>query len=116
MAFPRLLSILANKLNPSGTLTTAGGGTGRTDGVAVNVSGTVATANGGTGLTSPGASGNVLVSDGANWTSGSAAPTTAQVLSATAGASVGDVGTYAFFKYSHHINHEFYSRQYLCRV
>jgi hypothetical protein len=41
----------------------------------------------------------VLTSNGSTWTSAAApssAPTTAQVLTATAGASVGAVGTYAF--------------------
>ena len=58
MAFPRLLSILANKLNATGQvpLTTA-------------VTGTLPTANGGTGLAAPGTSGNVLKSNGTNWTS-----------------------------------------------
>ena len=88
-----------------------------TTGTASNVTGTVAVANGGTGsttltlnnvvlgngtsavqLVAPSTSGNVLTSNGTTWqstTPASSAPTTAQVLSATAGASVGAVGTYA---------------------
>lgn len=44
-----------------------------TTGNAANVTGTVAAANGGTGLTSPGASGNVLTSNGTTWVSQSPA-------------------------------------------
>lgn len=47
-----------------GPITTAG---------TITIAGTLDTANGGTGLTSPGASGNVLTSDGTDWIS--AAPT-----------------------------------------
>jgi hypothetical protein len=39
-------------------------------GTATNVTGIVAAANGGTGLSSPGTAGNVLVSTGSGWTSG----------------------------------------------
>jgi hypothetical protein len=61
----------------TGTLTAAAGivanvtgnVTGDVSGTASNVTGTVAAANGGTGLTSPGTSGNVLTSDGTDWTS-----------------------------------------------
>jgi len=57
----------------TGTLTAAAGIvaniTGDVSGTAANVTGTVAVANGGTGLTSPGTSGNVLTSDGTDWTS-----------------------------------------------
>jgi len=84
------LSQLANNLNTAGQLDA-------TDGL----TGAVPVANGGTGLTSVGTSGNVLTSNGSSWVSSappSPAPTTAQVLSATAGASVGDVGTYAFLR------------------
>lgn len=58
MAFPRLLSILANKLNASGQVPLS---TGTTE--------TLTTARGGTNITAAGASGNVLTSDGTNWTS-----------------------------------------------
>jgi hypothetical protein len=53
------LSQFANKVNTSGQadLTTA-------------VTGTLPQGNGGTGLTTPGTSGNVLMSDGTNWVSG----------------------------------------------
>lgn len=37
--------------------------------ISTDVSGVLPAANGGTGLSSPGANGNVLVSDGTNWTS-----------------------------------------------
>jgi hypothetical protein len=82
------LSQFANKVNTSGQadLTTA-------------VTGTLPVANGGTGITSAGSNGNVLTSNGSTWTSAappSSAPTTAQVLTATAGASVGAVGTYSY--------------------
>ena len=63
-------------------------------------SGTAVTAaQGGTGLTSAGTAGNLLTSDGTTWTSAAApssTPTTAQVLTAIAGATAGAVGTYAF--------------------
>jgi len=95
----------------SGVLPVANGGTGTSSGI-------LPVANGGTGTTSltannvllgngtsapqfvaPGTSGNVLTSNGTTWSSAaptSSAPTTTQVLNATAGASVGAVGTYAF--------------------
>jgi hypothetical protein len=80
------LSQFANKVNTSGeaSLTTA-------------VTGTLPVANGGTGITSAGSNGNVLTSNGTAWVSSappSSAPTTAQVLTATAGASANDVGSY----------------------
>jgi hypothetical protein len=56
-------------------------------------SGTVAVARLGSGT--PG-TGNFLRGDGSWQTVPTSAPTTAQVLSATAGASAGDVGTYAW--------------------
>ena len=57
------LSQFANKVNLSGQadLTTA-------------VTGTLPQGNGGTGLTTPGTSGNVLMSDGTNWVSGTIYP------------------------------------------
>jgi hypothetical protein len=97
----------------SGTtgLVTGGGDTGileiQTNGVTaatVNASQILSLVNalpagsGGTGLTSVGASGNVLTSNGTSWTSAAPVagdPTTAQVLSANAGAEFGAVGTYA---------------------
>ena len=58
------------------------------------------TASGTVIATAPGTSGNVLTSNGTTWESvalpAPAAPTTAQVLSATAGATAGAVGTYAY--------------------
>ena len=69
------------------------GGTGASTLTANNVilgNGTSAVA-----FVAPGTNGNVLTSNGTTWTSASATLTTAQVLSATAGAAVGDVGSYA---------------------
>jgi hypothetical protein len=49
------------------------------------------------GVPAPGTSSNVLTSNGTAWTSTApGAPTTAQVLTATAGATAGAVGTYAW--------------------
>ena len=99
------LGLLGNNVNTSGQVSLTAG-----------VSGTLPMANGGLGTTTltqnnvllgnggsspqvvaPGTSGNVLTSNGSTWTSAAApAPTTANVLAATAGASVGAVGTYAF--------------------
>ena len=65
--------------------------------LAAAVTGTLPVANGGTGLTSAGASGNALVSDGTNWTSG--VPSKATNL---AGGAIGEIpyqtaaGTTAF--------------------
>ena len=44
-----------------------------TTGTASNVTGIVAAVNGGTGLSAPGTAGNILTSDGTNWTSGAPA-------------------------------------------
>jgi hypothetical protein len=79
----------------TGTLPVAKGGTGAASLTANNV----LLGNGTSALqaVAPGTSGNVLTSNGSTWTSAAApssAPTTAQVLNATAGASVGAVGTY----------------------
>ena len=99
-------------------------GNQNTTGTASNVTGTVAIANGGTGATSASAARTALGADDASnlvsgtvaaarlgsgtansttflagdnsWKTISTTPTTAQVLDATAGASVGAVGTYAF--------------------
>ena len=101
------LGLLGNNVNTSGQVSLTAG-----------VSGTLPVANGGTGATTltannvllgngtsapqvvaPGTNGNVLTSNGTTWTSVApvtAAPTTDQVLTATAGASAGAVGTYAF--------------------
>jgi hypothetical protein len=100
------LSQFANKVNTSGqaSLTTA-------------VTGTLPVANGGTGAATltannvllgngtsavqavaPGSNGNVLTSNGSTWTSAAApssAPSTAQVQSAMAGSSAGNLGTIA---------------------
>jgi hypothetical protein len=64
--------------------------------VIVGTDGITGVAQGGTGLSSPGTSGNVLISNGTSWLSQAPdAPTTTQVLNATAGASLGAVGSYA---------------------
>lgn len=104
----------ATVLQTARTIAISGGATGTAtsfDGssnitipvTALNVStadaGTLAVARGGTGITSVGTSGNVLTSNGSAWVSqaaSAAAPTTAQVLSAYAGATAGDVGTHSF--------------------
>jgi len=81
----------------TGTLPVANGGTGAATLAANNVvlgNGTSAVQ-----LVAPSTSGNVLTSNGTTWQStapSAAAPTTAQVLTATAGASASAVGTYAF--------------------
>jgi hypothetical protein len=81
----------------TGTLPVANGGTGAATLAANNVvlgNGTSAVQ-----LVAPSTSGNVLTSNGTTWQStapSAAAPTTAQVLTATAGASFAAVGTYAF--------------------
>lgn len=102
------LAQLANKVNSAGRLAAdtglvnatpvANGGTGATTLVLNNVllgNGTSAVQT-----VAPGATGNLLASNGTTWASAApaapAAPTTAQVLTATAAASVGAVGTYAF--------------------
>jgi hypothetical protein len=81
----------------TGTLPVANGGTGAATLAANNVvlgNGTSAVQ-----LVAPSTNGNVLTSNGTTWTSAtpaSSAPTTAQVLSATAGATAGAVGTYCY--------------------
>jgi hypothetical protein len=80
-----------------GTLPIANGGTGAATLTANNV----LLGNGTSALqvVAPGTSGNVLTSNGTTWTSetfAAPAPTTNQVLTATADASLGAVGTYAF--------------------
>jgi hypothetical protein len=90
------LSIGGNAANVSGTVAVANGGTGRTTLTANNV--VLGNGTSAVNFVAPGTSGNVLTSNGSTWTSAappSSAPTTAQVLTATAGASVGAVGTYA---------------------
>jgi hypothetical protein len=99
----------------NGTLVTTGTTTG-ISGSAITT-GTVGVSVGGTGantltannvilgngtsavqFVAPGSNGNLLTSNGTTWTSAAApssTPTTAQVLTATAGANAGDVGTYA---------------------
>jgi hypothetical protein len=93
-----LTSLNASSVS-SGTLAVARGGTGATTLTANNV----LLGNGTSALqaVAPGTSGNLLTSNGTTWTSAappSSTPTTAQVLSATAGATAGAVGTYAFFR------------------
>jgi hypothetical protein len=83
----------------TGTLPVENGGTGSTTLTANNV----LLGNGTSALqaVAPGTSGNVLTSNGSTWTSAAApssAPTTDQVLTATAGASAGAVGTYGMFR------------------
>jgi hypothetical protein len=61
--------------------------------------GTLAVANGGTGTASPSLVGGTNITISGSWpnqtvTAAGGAPTTAQVLSATAGLTAGDVGTY----------------------
>ena len=78
-------------LSTGSAVTVAQGGTGATTLTANNVilgNGTSAVA-----FVAPSTSGNVLTSNGTTWTS--AALSTTPVLAATAGASVGAVGTYA---------------------
>ena len=98
MAFPRLLSMLANKLNASaqipltaagsavtGTLPVANGGTG-----ASSITANAVVIGAGTGAVttvSPGANKNVLTSNGTSWTS--AAPASSGV---TGGFFVGGTG------------------------
>jgi hypothetical protein len=81
----------------AGTLGVARGGTGAT--TLTNNSVIIGNTTSAVKFVAPGTSGNVLTSNGTVWASTApaapAAPTTAQVLGATAGASVGDVGTYA---------------------
>lgn len=101
------LSQLANNVNSSGQLDAtdglsgilpvANGGIG-TSSLTTNA---VVLGNGTSGVTtvSPSTSGNVLTSNGTTWVSqpfSAPEPTTAQVLSATAGASFGEIGTYAW--------------------
>jgi hypothetical protein len=90
-----LTSLNASSIS-SGTLAVARGGTGATTLTANNV----LLGNGTSALqaVAPGSSGNLLTSNGTTWTSAappSSTPTTAQVLTATAGASLFAVGTYA---------------------
>ena len=83
------------------------GGTGQSSLSSVtvgNVSGIVAVANGGTGTSSPSLVSGTNITISGTWpnqtvTAASSTPTTAQVLSATAGATAGGVGTYAFLFY-----------------
>jgi hypothetical protein len=83
----------------------SGGTTGLTPntltGGDVTLAGTLAVANGGTGTASPSLVGGTNITISGSWpnqtvTAASGAPTTAQVLSATAGATTGAVGTYAW--------------------
>jgi len=103
------LGLLGNNVNTSGqvsltagvsgTLPMANGGLGTTTLTANNV----LLGNGGSSpqVVAPGTSGNVLQSNGSTWVSGGVpAPSTANVLAATASASLGAVGTYAFLSTS----------------
>jgi len=85
------LSQVALTTDVTGTLPVANGGTGAATLTANNVilgNGTTAVL-----FVAPSTSGNFLTSNGTTWTS--ATLTTAQALTATAGAAVGAVGTYA---------------------
>jgi len=88
------ISVTGNAANLSATLAVGKGGTGTTT-LATN---NVLLGNGAAALqtVAPSTSGNVLQSNGSTWISSSLPLTTDQVLNATAGASVGAVGTYAF--------------------
>jgi hypothetical protein len=102
------LGLLGNNVNTSGQVSLTAG-----------VAGTLPVANGGIGTTTltannvllgngtsapqvvaPGASGNVLTSNGTTWTSTAPSVSTASVLTATAGATIGAVGTYVFAAYT----------------
>lgn len=98
------LALLGNKVNTSGSLNAAtglynatpvaNGGTGAATLAANNVllgNGTSAVQ-----AVAPSTSGNVLTSNGTTWTSAAPTVSTTAVLNATAGASVGAVGSYAF--------------------
>jgi hypothetical protein len=91
------LAAQASNINDSGVAGIPAGGTGAATLTANNV----LLGNGTSALqaVAPGTSGNVLTSNGTTWSSSappSSTPTTAQVLTATAGATAGAVGTYAF--------------------
>jgi hypothetical protein len=94
---PQVTNLNADNV-ASGTLAVARGGTGATTLTANNV----LLGNGASAVqvVAPGTSGNVLTSNGTTWTSAAlpapSAPTTTQVLDATAGASAGAVGTYSW--------------------
>jgi hypothetical protein len=85
------LSQVALTTDVTGTLPVANGGTG----AATLTTNNVILGNGTTAVlfVAPSTSGNFLTSNGTTWTS--ATLTTAQALTATAGAAVGAVGTYA---------------------
>lgn len=88
------ISVTGNASNLSATLAVGKGGTGTTTLATNNVllgNGTNAVQT-----VAPSTSGNVLQSNGSTWVSSPVSLTTDQVLNATAGASVGAVGTYAF--------------------
>ena len=83
----------------TGTVGVSVGGTGRATNVAYSVvCGGTTTGGAEQSVASVGTSGQVLTSGGAGalptWTTISSSPTTAQVLSAYAGAAFGDVGSY----------------------
>ena len=107
----------------TGTIPIANGGTGTSSttycNLASNVTGTLSAAKGGTGaatltannvilgngtsavqVVAPGASGNILTSNGTTWTSASAALTATQVANAYAGITAGAVGSMAFAYWS----------------
>jgi hypothetical protein len=96
------ISIDATAINvgtaTAGTLAVARGGTGAT--TLTNNSVIIGNTTSAVKFVAPGTSGNVLTSNGTVWASTApaapAAPTTAQVLGATAGAIFNNVGSYAY--------------------
>jgi hypothetical protein len=97
------LGLLGNFVNASGQVTLTTGVTGTLPvsnggiGAATLAANNVLLGNGTSALqtVAPGTNGNVLQSNGTTWISSTVpAPTTAGVLSATAGATAGAVGTY----------------------
>lgn len=98
-------------LNAGSTVTVAQGGTGLTSftsggamyatSTSALTTGILPVASGGTGTATPSLVGGTNITISGSWpnqtvTAAGGAPTTAQVLSATAGASVDEVGTYAW--------------------
>jgi hypothetical protein len=78
----------------AGTKTFSSTISGNISGTAANVTGTVAAANGGTGLTSPGASGNILISNGTTWTSAAPNILSGNYVDLTTNQSIGGTKTF----------------------